>query len=79
MTREQASELGRIQGDQRLAVVEAGLGPDIALSYAAGMAASARDYVLKICGPNAAYEMCAEMGDQIVDYAYKIRQEQTGK
>lgn len=75
MTREQAGELGRIQGDARLAVVEAGLGSDAALSYAAGMAASARDFVLRQCGATAAYELCAEMGDQTVDRAFKLTQE----
>ena len=79
MKHEQASQLGVIQGEARIAVVEAAYGPDIALSYAAGMAASSRDYVMKICGPNAAYELCAEMGDQIVDHAFKLRTEQTGK
>lgn len=68
MTRDQASQLGRIQGDQRLAVVEAGLGQDPAVSYAAGMAASGRDYILKVCGPRAAYEFCAELADQIAEY-----------
>ena len=72
MTREQADkavQLGLLQGEQRLAVVEAGMGVEEAIHYAVGMASASRDYLLHHGGAAVSYEMCSQLADQVMDVA----------
>jgi hypothetical protein len=50
MTLDQAIQIGEIQAQARLKVIEAAEGKDAAAEYAKGMATYARDYMLKHCG-----------------------------